>query len=142
MPATGGRDGEMRSAAPTYHLSTCVSVHQSGRQVEAQTVGKVISEFNTKRVSDAIMGGSKPPTSKAQKSRAKMAKKLPGNIAKRFKLNNKKARAEEERWHGLESNATQKSPMITKAGDDIVKKEKGETSRQRKARLRELILGD
>ena len=47
---------------------------------------------------------SKPPTSKAQKgvAKRKTAKKLPSNIAKRFKLKKLNEDMEDERWKSFE----------------------------------------
>jgi len=107
------------------------------------------------------MGGSKPPTSKAQKRRAKTLTKLDPNRAKRFKLKNKRVQKECEMWESknnsensdnmsvetgsnniVSSQVHPKAAVIKLVNIDIPIGKKGETKRQRKARLREYVFGD
>jgi hypothetical protein len=127
-----------------------------------------------------IMGGSKPPTSKAQKRRAKTLTKLDANRAKRFKLKNRRVQEEHEMWAekdnllvsqecidsdsgccgvGVDSgnvnlahaavpdkrpsgSGSSFKPAIKLVQVPIPVGIKGETKRQRKARLREYVFGD
>ena len=102
------------------------------------------------------MGGSKPPTSKAQKARAKMLTKLPGNKAKMFKKANARRKYENSLWEGVEAQQSgaapgaqtgslavvTSKPSIKLASIAVPSKRKGETNRQAKARVRELVLAD
>lgn len=100
---------------------------------------------------------SKPPQSAAQKKRKRTATKLPGKIAKRFKLKRMKTREEEKQWEnhtpsyelestpsgGLdveESKQTAKPILQIASQKPVVLKKKGENNRKSRERLRELIL--
>ena len=110
------------------------------------------------------MGGSKPPTSKAQKARARLLKKIPGNKAKMFKKVNAKRQEENALWktnsneigtfekstdtgpdkHNVinSSSSNISGPVIKLVRIAVIPKKKGESNRQARARLRELVLAD
>ena len=95
---------------------------------------------------------SKPPQSTAQKKRQRTATKLPGKIAKRFKLNKIKAREEDIEWGKLaptnKSDQTEENPINVKpmlqiaSKKQVIPRKKGENNRKSRERLRELILQD
>lgn len=109
------------------------------------------------------MGGSKPPQSKAQKRKAKMLTKLDPHRAKQFKAKNKRVKEEHEIWEAISQqkgnvggddvtsklainplvvNTAVSKPVIKLVQVAIPVGKKGETARQRKARMREYVFGD
>ena len=86
---------------------------------------------------------SKPPTSKAQKgvAKRKTAKKLPSNIAKRFKLKKLSEAAEDEKWKSLEEKgAEQISKILVVSNSKLPLPIKKGNNRSFKQALRENIV--
>lgn len=84
---------------------------------------------------------SKPPRSKAAKKSAKTAKKLPGNILKRFKLKKLENEKEELIWKQKNENENEKKSKNQNKNENetIIIKKKGITNRIMKAKQRERV---
>ena len=82
--------------------------------------------------------GTKPPQSSAAKKSHKTAKKLPGHIAKRFKLRREESRKEDVAWtnkevvHGdgstIEVNVVEEPPRLLEAARQSKKTNKQNSS--------------